>query len=269
MRLKFTKMHGAGNDFVMVGNLDGSVRLTAEQIAHLCHRRFGVGGDGLVLLEKAPSKEVDAQMIYFNADGSRADMCGNAARCFTAFALAHEMGNPMGLKFRTDAGDLVSRAMGSQYTVEMTPASDLRLNFTLDLSTGPALLHFANTGVPHVVKFVPKVEEVDIVAEGSELRYHEEFSPRGANVNFARVNGNGVMVRTYERGVEDETLACGTGVAAVAIVAHLVHKVAKPVHLKVAGGDTLSVDFRLEGDSIEKVALTGPATVVYSGIIEI
>ena len=269
MRLNFTKMHGAGNDFVMVENLDGSVRLTTRQIAHLCHRRFGVGADGLVLLEKAPSEEVDAQMIYFNADGSRADMCGNAARCFTAFALAHRVGSPQGLSFRTDAGDLVSRAMGGQYTVEMTPTSDLRLNFTLPLATGPALLHFANTGVPHVIKFVPNLEEVDIVAEGSELRYHEAFSPRGANVNFARVNGNGVIVRTYERGVEDETLACGTGVAAVAIVAHLVHNVAKPVHLEVAGGATLSVDFQVEGDSIEGVNLTGPATVVFSGKIEI
>ncbi len=253
----------------MVENLDGSVRLTTGQIAHLCHRRFGVGADGLVLLEKGPSEEVDAQMIYFNADGSRAEMCGNAARCFTAFALSHKVGSPLGLSFRTDAGDLASRAKGGQYTVEMTPASDLRLNFTLHLSTGPALLHFANTGVPHVIRFVPDVEEVDIVAEGSELRYHEEFSPRGANVNFARVNRNGVIVRTYERGVEDETLACGTGVAAVAIVAHLVHNVAKPVHLKVAGGDTLSVDFQVEGNSIEEVTLTGPATVVYSGKIEI
>ena len=269
MKLNFTKMHGAGNDFVMVENLDGSVRLTTEQIAQLCHRRFGVGADGLVLLGKAPSKELDAQMIYFNADGSRAEMCGNAARCFTAFALAHEVGDPLGLSFRTDAGDLTSREMDGQYSVEMTPASDLRLNFTLDLLTGPALLHYANTGVPHVIRFVPNVEEVDIVAEGSELRYHEEFSPRGANANFAQVNGNGVMVRTYERGVEGETLACGTGVAAVAIVAHLVHNVARPVLLKVAGGDSLSVDFLVEGTSIEEVTLTGPAIFVYSGSIEV
>ncbi len=262
-------MHGAGNDFVMVENLDGSVRLTTEQIARLCHRRFGVGADGLVLLEKAPSKELDAQMIYFNADGSRADMCGNAARCFTAFALAHNVGTPLGLSFRTDAGDLTSREKGGQYTVDMTPAFDTRLNFNLNLSTGPALLHYTNTGVPHVIKFVPEVEKIDIVAEGSELRYHKEFSPKGANANFAQVIGNGVIVRTYERGVENETLACGTGVAAVAIVAHLVHNVAKPVPLKVAGGDTLSVDFRVEGDSIEAVTLTGPASFVYSGSIEV
>ena len=269
MTLNFTKMHGAGNDFVMIENLDGSVQLTTEQIAQLCDRRFGVGADGLVLLEKAPTEKLDAQMIYFNADGSRAEMCGNAARCFTAFSLAHEVGNPLGLSFRTDAGDLVSRAKDSVYTVEMTPPFDTRLNFTLDLSTGPATLHYTNTGVPHVVKFVNDVVEVDMVAEGSELRYHQAFLPKGANANFAQINGNAVIIRTYERGVENETLACGTGVTAVAILAHLVHHVAKPVSLKVAGGDTLSVDFQVNGNSIEQVTLTGPATVVYSGRIEI
>ena len=262
-------MHGAGNDFVMVENLDGSIRLSREQITRLCHRRFGVGADGLALLERAPAEELDAQMIYFNADGSRAEMCGNAARCFTAFALAHGVGNPQSLRFRTDAGDMASKTKNGQYTVEMTPASDLRLNFTLHLSNGPTLLHFINTGVPHVVKFVPNVETVDIVKDGSELRHHGEFSPQGANANFAQVNGNGVIVRTYERGVEDETLACGTGVAAVAIVAHLVHDLPKPIQLEVAGGDTLSVDFRVAGGAIEGVSLTGPATVVYRGNINI
>ena len=244
MRLNFTKMHGAGNDFVMVENLDGSVRLTTGQIAHLCHRRFGVGADGLVLLEKAPSEELDAQMIYFNADGSRADMCGNAARCFTAFALAHRVGSPRGLSFRTDAGDLVSRANSGQYTVEMTPASDLRLNFTLDLLTGPAPSALRQYRGSARDKVCLQPEGDRYRAEGSGTALPRSIFSRGANVNFARVNGNGVIVRTYERGWKTKPSPVEPVWRQWPIVAHLVHDVAKPVHLEVAGGATLSVDFR-------------------------
>jgi diaminopimelate epimerase len=269
MTIQFTKMHGAGNDFVVIDNLDGSLDLTTEQIAFLCNRRFGVGADGLLLLEKGPTEDLDAQMVYYNADGSRAEMCGNGARCFTSFALAHQLGLDGRLKFRTDAGDMEGIAENGIITVQMTPAVDTKLSLRINLDSGPATVHYTDTGVPHVVKFVEDIESVDIKPEGSELRFHKAFQRRGANVNFAQVDGNRVLVRTYERGVEDETLACGTGVTAVAILAHLVHQIEKPVSLRVAGGDTLEVDFNIDGETIDQVTLTGPAMAVYSGSIEI
>ena len=269
MTIEFTKMHGAGNDFVVIDNLDGRLDLTTEQIAHLCNRRFGIGADGVLLLEKGPTEDLDAQMIYYNADGSRAEMCGNGARCFTSFALAHNLGQDGQLKFRTDAGDLVGIAGNGTITVQMTPAVDTQLSLRINLAGEQATVHYTDTGVPHVVKFVDDIESVDIRAEGSELRFHQAFQPRGANANFAQVENGHVLVHTYERGVEDETLACGTGVTAVAILSHLVHQIPKPIRLRVAGGDTLEVDFNSEGDIIDQVTLAGPAKVVYQGSIEI
>lgn len=269
MNIEFTKMHGAGNDFVVIANLDKSLNLTTEQISYLCDRRFGVGADGLLLLEKGDTDDLDAIMVYYNADGSRAEMCGNGARCFISFALAHELGLNGRLKFRTDAGDMEGIAENGQFTVQMTPALNTTLNKSLELKSGPTIVHYTDTGVPHVVKFVDDVAQVDIKPEGSELRFHEAFQPRGANVNFAQITEGRILVRTYERGVEDETLACGTGVTAVAILAHLVHRVGKPVSLKVAGGDTLNVDFDVVGEAINNVTLTGPAQAVYTGSIDI
>ena len=269
MIIEFTKMHGAGNDFVVIDNLEERYDLTTEQIAYICDRRFGVGADGILLLEKGPTADLDAQMIYYNADGSRAEMCGNGARCFTSFALAHKLGLDRHLKFRTDAGDLEGIADNGSFTVQMTPALDTQLSLRINLEAGQDTVHYTDTGVPHVVKFVDDIESIDIKSEGAELRFHSTFQPRGANANFVQVDNDQILVRTYERGVEDETLACGTGVTAAAILSHLVHKVKKPVRLKVTGGDILEVDFRVDGNTIDKVTLTGPAKAVYSGTIEI
>lgn len=271
MELSFLKMHGAGNDFVMIENLDGTLSLSEKQIAALCHRQFGVGADGLMLLEKDPQGEYDARMIYHNADGSRAEMCGNGARCFTAFAMEHGCGDGEKLRFLSDAGPITATASGTLYTIELTPPAGTRTNIPLSLESGPAEVHYSDTGVPHVVRFVDDVQKIDIRPAGAELRYHPEFAPRGANANFAQIQDSKspILVRTYERGVEDETLACGTGVTAVAILAHLVYQVPKPVSVKVAGGDILRVDFAVEGKKILGVTLTGPAVKVFSGTISI
>lgn len=271
MRIEFTKMHGAGNDFVLIDNRRGDLRLTTAQIAALCHRRFGVGADGVLLLEKpGDGAHADARMVYFNADGSRAEMCGNGARCFTAFALAHGVGRNGRVSFITDAGPVSATVRGDAITVQLTDPTDLRLEQTVPLPAGPAVIHQVNTGVPHVVRFVADVRAIDIRAQGAELRFHPAFAPKGANANFAQVQPDGLVVaRTYERGVEDETLACGTGVTAVGILAHLVHAVAKPVRVRVAGGDTLKVDFQRDGDAIRNVTLTGPAKVVFTGATEL
>jgi diaminopimelate epimerase len=271
MRLAFTKMHGAGNDFVMLDNRSGRLRLTTEQIAALCHRRFGVGADGILLLEKPvdPAAQ-DARMVYFNADGSRAEMCGNGARCFTAFALAHGVGTPQRVRFLTDAGLVTATVSGERITVQLTAPHELRLNQSVRVKAGSVLVHHINTGVPHVVRFVDDVTKIDIKPEGFELRFHTAFKPKGANANFAQVQPDGlVVIRTYERGVEDETLACGTGVTATGILAHLVHGVKLPVRLRVAGGDVLEVNFSRDGESIRDVTLTGPATVVFAGEIDL
>ncbi len=271
MEIEFTKMHGAGNDFVMIDNLDGRLSLKPEQVAALCHRHCGIGADGLLLLEKPDDHGLDARMIYYNADGSRGEMCGNGARCFTAFALGRGLGSAERIRFMTDAGPLSATVRNESYTIQMTPPVDTRINQSLDLKNGSATVHYTNTGVPHVVRFVKDIEAVDIRAEGSELRFHPVFAPKGANANFVETRNDGhLLIRTYERGVEDETLACGTGVTAAAILGHLVHRLPKPVRVQVRGGDVLTVNFAVESDDrIENVLMTGPAKTVFKGTVEL
>ena len=281
MKIAFTKMRGAGNDFVMIENLDGKLRLSEGQIASLCHRRFGVGADGLMLLEQ-PSKEerrahsgLDARMVYFNSDGSRADMCGNGARCFASFALKHKLGSGRKVRFLTDAGVITATRKGGSFTIQMTPARDIRLGVKLALKAGKSAVHHLNTGVPHAVRFVEDVSKVEIRPEGAELRFHKEWGPKGANANFVQIRGKDepLLVRTYERGVEDETLACGTGVTASALAAHLAMGVELPVRLQVAGGDVLEVDAKVAKRRgkpvVTEVTLTGPAAVVFRGSVKL
>ncbi len=271
MTIEFTKMHGAGNDFVTIDNRDGRHNITPDRVARLCDRHFGIGADGLLLLEKPDGDGLDARMVYYNSDGSRGEMCGNGARCFTAFALANGVGTPERVRFMTDAGVISATSDGDRYTIQMTRPVDTRLNLKVDLKSGPATVHHTDTGVPHVVRFVEDIEAVDIRPQGAELRFHQEFAPRGANANFARIGEDGVIrLRTYERGVEDETLACGTGVTATAILAHLVHGLEKPVTVQVRGGDRLSVDFEVDGNGeADNVRMTGPARTVFTGVIEL
>lgn len=270
MKLSFTKMQGAGNDFVVLDNREGQINLRADQIRQICGRRFGIGSDGIVLLEKAPSPDFDAQMVYHNSDGSRGEMCGNGARCFTAFAFSKGLGHDEKLRFLTDAGPMSAISTDGLITLEMTPPTDLRMNIEFSLKTGPATVHFLNTGVPHVVRFVENLSKVDILSEGPELRHHQAFSPKGTNVNFAQIEPGGIIrVRTFERGVEEETLACGTGVTAAAIAANLLFDISSPIRLQVAGGPILQVGFQRDAGAFRNVTLTGPAAIVYQGTIEI
>ncbi len=270
MNIRFTKMHGAGNDFVMIENLSGNLELSSENIAHLCDRRYGIGADGVLLLETAEDSALDARMVYYNADGSRAEMCGNGARCFTAFAQINGLGTKDSLRFLTDAGPLTATAQNNLYTIEMPPAHSIKLNTVLDLTSGSTTVHSVNTGVPHAICFVENISQIDICSIGAEIRHHPFFEPAGANANFAQFQNDGsILLRTYERGVENETLACGTGATAVAIITHLLHQSSRPISLKVAGGATLSVDFDVTNDTVHNVTLTGPAVSVFEGTIEI
>jgi diaminopimelate epimerase len=269
MELTFTKMSGAGNDFVMLNNLKGEIVLDAEGITRLCDRHFGVGADGLMLLEPPTSGDADFRMAYFNADGSSADMCGNGARCFARYAQREGRPRADRLVLETGAGLVTAALSGDRVTIQLTAPRGLELDRAVVLADGQTCrVHSCNTGVPHAVIFVEEADGVDVAGLGRELRFHEAFAPAGTNVNFVEVMAHdAIRVRTYERGVEGETLACGTGVTASAILSHRVRGIRHPVHVRVQGGDVLLVDFEDQGTAIENVRLTGPAEFVFEGRI--
>lgn len=266
--LRFTKMDGAGNDFILVDNRAGGVHLDRSQIAHLCDRHRGIGADGILLLEN-PSKHGDFRMRYFNADGGEAEMCGNGARCFARFA--NKVAGVEGkISFETPAGVISAELAANLVTLQMTEPTDLRLSVPLQVGAEKKIVHFINSGVPHVVVPVAQVGDVDVSREGSAIRHHEAFSPQGANVNFVEKRGaNKIAVRTYERGVEDETLACGTGVVASALVFAVTENAKAPIGVITRGGNELQVGFKKTGTQFENVTLTGPAEFVFEGTIEL
>jgi diaminopimelate epimerase len=266
--LRFTKMNGAGNDFILIDNRAGDIDLNPSQIARLCDRHRGIGADGILLLEN-PSDHADFRMRYFNADGGEAEMCGNGARCFARFA-NKVTGAEDKMSFETPAGVISAELAGDLVTLKMTEPTDLRLNVPLQIGAEKKIVHFINSGVPHVVVPVAQVGDVDVSGEGSAIRHHEAFSPKGANVNFIEKRGpDKIAVRTYERGVEDETLACGTGVVASALVFAVTEKAKGPIGVIARGGDELRVGFDRIDKQFRNVTLTGPAEFVFEGTIEI
>ena len=185
--LRFTKMNGAGNDFVLIDNRAGDVHLDRSQIANLCDRHRGIGADGILLLEKA-ANHADFRMRYFNADGGEAEMCGNGARCFARFA-NKVAGAQKKISFETPAGVISAELMDDLVALQMTEPADLRLDIKVLATNENKFVHFINSGVPHVVIPVPRIDGVDVRREGSAVRYHKMFSPRGANVNFIEKRG--------------------------------------------------------------------------------
>jgi diaminopimelate epimerase len=266
--LRFTKMNGAGNDFVLLDNRAGHLTLTREQIARVCDRHRGVGADGVLVLER-PTNGADFRMRYYNADGGEAEMCGNGARCFARFA--DRTAGPLAkLSFETPAGVIGAALDGELVTLQMSEPQDLRLGLEVPLDGKKIGAGYVDSGVPHVVVPVAKIAEVDVRSLGSAIRHHPMFAPRGANANFSEQrDARSIAIRTYERGVEDETLACGTGVVASALIFAATAKVAGPINVLVRGGDTLQVDFSRDGERFTGVTLTGPADFVFDGEIEI
>src|SRR6266496_6768419 len=255
--LRFTKMDGAGNDFILIDNRAGDINLNRSQIARLCDRHRGIGADGILLLEN-PSDQADFRMRYFNADGGEAEMCGNGARCFARFA-NKVAGAPDKISFQTPAGLIRGELHGELVTLQMSEPKDLQLSVELVANGEKEHVHFINSGVPHVVVPVSKVDDVDVRRRGEAIRRHEMFSPAGANVNFIEKRGaQKILVRTFERGVEDETLACGTGVVASALIFGATEKVDGPISVAVRSGSELSVGFKRAGDQFRNVTLTGP-----------
>lgn len=270
MLLHFYKMNGAGNDFIMVDNrdLELSAVLDLETIAALCDRHRGVGADGLLAVEPAAGA-ADYRFRYYNADGGEAEMCGNGARCFGRFT-AHLSDPPRHrVSFETIAGVLTAEMVEENVRIAMSDPQDLRLDTGAVVPGLTVPLHFLNTGVPHAVAFLPTLEalaDCDVFTVGRAIRHHEAFAPAGTNANFAAVLEPGhIAIRTYERGVEDETLACGTGMVACALVHHLLHGASGPVSVDVRGGDTLHIGFTAAGHEFTDVTLTGPADFVFDG----
>jgi diaminopimelate epimerase len=265
---KFTKMNGAGNDFVLLDNLDGRLELGPGQIARLCDRHRGIGADGLLLAEPA-ANGADFRMRYYNADGGEAEMCGNGARCFARFA-SRITGAEGAISFETPAGVIRAQCVGSGVRLAMSTPRDLALDQRIALASGDTVAHSVNTGVPHAVVFVRDLGQTDVRGLGAALRHHPHFAPRGTNANFVQViDPRTIAIRTYERGVEEETLACGTGVVAAALILHEKHGAPSPVSVRVRGGDTLVVSFEKEGGAFRNVTLTGPADFVFEGQIGI
>lgn len=263
--LQFTKMNGAGNDFVLLDNRDQTLELSREQIARLCDRHRGIGADGLLAVEPAQGG-ADYRMRYYNADGGEAEMCGNGARCFARFVNQLEHGKLDALTFETMAGVISASFIGDQVQISLSEPKNLLLEQHLIVGGPSLVVHSVNTGVPHAVVFVDDLEGAEVVRVGRLLRQHEAFAPAGTNANFVQILGPGeIAIRTYERGVEDETLACGTGMVACAIVHAELSGDGFPIKVHVRGGDVLSVSMAAPNEDALQPTLTGPADFVFSG----
>ncbi len=265
--IPFHKMQGGGNDFILIDNrsagLDpGNIR---EFVRKVCRRGLSAGADGLILLEE--SERANFRWHYFNSDGGRAEMCGNGSRC--AARLAHLLGvAPDRLTFESDVGIIAAEVKGSRVKVRLVDPSTVESGIEIGLSGVSHRLHTINTGVPHVVEFVEDLDSMDVVGVGAPVRHHERFAPEGTNVNFVRLLDPGTLaVRTYERGVEEETLACGTGSVAAALVAAEIGRAKSPVDVRARSGEILQVSFSRRGDRFKEVDLDGETALVYEGVL--
>lgn len=268
MKLPFWKMHGAGNDFILVDARQLTTTPSREQIAAWCRRRTGVGSDGLLLLHP-PQAGGHFRMQFFNPDGGEADMCGNGARC--AARLAHELQlAPVAMTIETAAGAVQAEMLADgRVRLELPPPQSCRLDGQLTLDNGETVHYaFADTGVPHAVIECEGLDDLAIRTRGRAIRLHPGFAPQGTNVDFIAITGpDSLRIRTYERGVEDETLACGTGIAAAAVTAVLRGRVTSPVTVLTAGGDRLQVGVPHHDKIPGTITLTGPAVHVFAGTV--
>jgi len=256
MKIPFTKMHGAANDFIVVDDRALTFPLEDQAfIQKITDRRTGVGSDGVILLQ--PSEKGDLRMRFINPDGNEVEMCGNGARCFAM--LAYTIGAaPARMKIETVPGIVYAEVSGDEVCLDLTEPTGLQLDLSLDTEWS---MDFVNTGVPHVIVWVDDVGAVDIPQWGPFFRYHKAFAPQGTNVNFAQLNADGSLsIRTYERGVEAETMACGTGAAATGVTAVQRGRASFPVGVHCAGGYDLII-----GVDDARVTLTGGAEKVFEG----
>lgn len=266
--LSFTKAAASGNDFIIIDNKSGE--LDARELDHgqmareLCPRRVSVGADGILVLEG--SEKADFRMRIINPDGSEVDMCGNGARCSALYGAACGWGGS--LKIETKAGVIDAGVSGNSVKLKMSDPRDVKMDINLGVGQNMMAVHYINTGVPHVVHLVDDLEAYSVKEVGRMIREHSLFAPEGANADFiGDVGGDSAAVRTYERGVEDETLACGTGMVASAVVLGLLGYASSPVKILSRSGETVTVHFNISGRRISDVYLEGTANIIYEGRI--
>lgn len=263
--IPFWKMSGAGNDFLVIDHRKPLIpkELMAEFARQVCRRKFSVGADGLFLIE--PSDKVDFKWRFFNADGSEAEMCGNGARCVARFAYMHGIAAAR-MQFETLAGIIDATVADTLVTIRMTSPHSFRFDRQVEVEGQILMVHSVDTGVPHAVIFVDDIQATDVIGLGRQLRHHPVFAPAGTNVNFVGRSADGLAIRTYERGVEDETMACGTGVVAGALIAAAKGMADSPVAMVTSGGIALTVQFTgSKGEAVDQVLLKGPAHLIYKG----
>jgi len=264
-KINFYKMSGCGNDFIIIDNRDRIVDETnlRDFIAGVCRRKMSAGADGLILVEN--SDKADFRWRFFNSDGSNAEMCGNGARCVSRFACVSDIAGPE-LSFETEAGIISARIISDRVKIRMTDPENMRTDDRIELKNGPLRVSRINTGVPHAIVEVDNIENTDVQRLGREIRFHKAFAPAGTNVNFVcpREDG-GISNRTYERGVEDETLACGTGCVGAALV--MAHKAGmkSPVSVITKSGGSLIIHYEKKNGRFCNIYLEGDARIIYKG----
>ncbi len=266
MNIPFYKMHGAANDFIVVDDRELTFPSNdMDWMAGLMQRHTGIGSEGVLLIQPTTEEGAHFRMRFFNPDGGEVDMCGNGARCIAR--LAHEFGvAPATMTMQTAAGLVDAEVQDDQVRLTLPPPHDWQLDQSLTILDRPLTYHFVNSGVPHVVIPVADVEGEDLARLGAAVRYHPAFAPAGTNVNIIQITGDQQLsLRTYERGVEAETLACGTGMIACALIAGRIGRCTPPVTVKTAGGFELTVGFRLTAAGATDVTLSGPAAHVFQG----
>lgn len=268
MRVDFDKMQGAGNDFILIDNRNGAVPSAEKKrlAVHFCRRCLGVGADGMIFVENDP--EFDFAWDFYNADGSLAEMCGNGARCVSRYAQRiGAAGDSM--TFRSLAGPIRAQLTDRGSKVQLTNVTLPKAADVVEVDGTSIPLWFMISGVPHAVAQVPDVEAVDVRGLGRALRHHAHFAPGGTNVNFFQIVGDGRLAnRTYERGVEDETLACGTGSVAASIAAGAFLRQSSPLAVRTRSGEELMIHFTLSGGEAREIFLEGGAEMVFSGSFE-
>jgi len=274
-KLEFQKFCGTGNDFIIIDNRNfkNLIKNRADFAIKYCRRGLSIGADGVLFLEN--SSIADFKMTLFQPDGSQAEMCGNGARCIAKYAYINGMANKE-MKFETLAGIVEARVNGNMVSVKLTEPRDLLLDKIVKISNPDMEFQysFINTGVPHMVILTDTLESIDIKTIGNKIRFHSDFKPAGTNVNFIKKTGDSsIAVRTYERGVEDETLACGTGSTASALIASIKFNISTPVTVQTKSGDNLIIHFdetalKNRKFSDIKLFLEGPVEKIFDGIIE-
>lgn len=270
MKIQFTKMHGAANDFIMIDDRAGIVPWEDHFLmAAIASRRTGIGSEGIILIQQ--SAKADFRMRFLNPDGSEVDMCGNGARCAAAFAHAIGAVNKHSMTMETSCGLLDAEIVKRGVKVWMPEPNARNYGLKLPLPDGTAAEgDFLNTGVPHLVIQVAETAPVNVRELGRALRLHAAFEPDGTNVNFMTIRkGNRLSMRTYERGVEDESGACGTGAVACAVIAVEKHGCTLPVHVRTPAGFELIIDGDWRSGKCTGLTLTGPVQTVYTGEIDL